>query len=141
MHRRSDRWMLLAGLMPALCLCGCSTAPVDVADGAYAPLPPRQSQGSAYKPAALSQDTASHCSVYLDKVNDKRADKDDMGNVAGRPVHGGDMASWLSSGLESVRADGYRVDTDSPGSDEMRVHVDLLKAYMQSMSKIGRAHV
>ena len=124
---------MLAGLLPMLWLCGCSIAPVNVADGGYTPLPPRQNQDSTNKPMVVRQSTAFHCSIYLDKVDDKRADKDDMGSVAGRPVHGGDMAVWLSSGLSSLQADGYHVDTQPAADDAIKVHVDLLKAYMRSV--------
>lgn len=61
-----------------------------------------------------------------------RADKEDLGKVLGRPVREADMLGWLGSGMSSLAADGYRVDTSTPGSDQLMVHMELLKAYMRA---------
>ena len=76
---------------------------------------------------------AGTCSFYLQPVQDMRTDKEDLGKVIGKPVHEGDMAGWLTSGVISLEADGYRVDTSASGSDQLIVHMDLLKAYMHGV--------
>lgn len=114
--------LLCLGLMG-----GCSVAPVDVAMGVYQPASPRS--WSAGPSAAPSP--AATCGFHLQPVADKRADKADMGMAGRRPVHGGDMAAWVTSAIASLQSQGFRVDTDAKPDDRFAMQVDLLKAYMQ----------
>ena len=115
--------------LPALLLGACSTAPVNLAS-TYTPPP---APVGATKTAARSAELK--CSVYLESVLDQRSDKNQMGNIAGNPVHAADMKSWVSSGIASLTLQGYHVDQQQATPDDtLFMDVELLKAYMISIT-------
>lgn len=132
MHR-IDGLRALTGLLLTLALGGCSTAPLSMG-GAYAPLPPKPQPGSEYLKPERAKKPVVSCEVYLEKIDDLRADKEHMGSVAGRPIHGVDMLTWLSTGLSTLDAAGYRMDSEPSQAANLVVDVELLKAYLESQS-------
>lgn len=121
------------GLLLTLCLGGCASTPVDM-ETRYTPVPPHHEQGSEYLKPVKAKPTPVSCELYLEQLTDQRRDKQDMGNVANRPVRGVDMLAWLSSSLASLGPAGYRVDTQPSATANLMLDVELLKAYLESES-------
>jgi hypothetical protein len=109
-------------LLLALLVGGCSTAPI-VLPAAYTPA---RAKGQA---APLR----GACMLNLAGVRDVRPDPDYSGEVAGRPVVGTHLGSWMTGGLGQLLA--------PQGDATLRVEVDLTKAYFASLNVAKSANL
>lgn len=75
------------------------------------------------------------CPLSQFGVRDLRPDPDYLGAVANRPVVGTHLGTWLTSGLERSLA----VSADDAAG--LRMEVDLLKAYLISVSVSKSANI
>lgn len=115
--------LILPGLA-VLTLGACTSGPVHL--NAFAAAEAGTGDSKSLSPAT--------CGIYLEKVDDLRSDKQDMGNIAGNPVSAADMIGWVKSSVSQLRRDGYRIDDQRASGDDLTIDVELLKAYMLSIT-------
>lgn len=81
------------------------------------------------------------CQVFIRDVADKRMDKDTMGQIGDRTIHDADPASWLRSGLLTLNRDKHITIAGSQKDSDLDLDVDLLKAYIISITSDKSANV
>ncbi len=107
--------VLLAGV-----LCACSTAPVVVP--AKYTARPNQARAAGRQPAAP-------CPLVLSSLTDARADRSNLGFIAGREVRGDNFGDWVRSGVEA-RLKAQKAAAVTP----VTLDAELVKAYMNAVA-------
>jgi len=114
----SDVLKIIVGIMGAMLLAGCQTAPINL------------TLSNAYDNSAASE-TSSPCYIRLQKVIDKRSNVETLGEAAGVPVLASNVTDWVSEGLTGgLKHHGYRVSKQR-GDLDMLVNIKL--AYLRPL--------
>ncbi|HVU21015.1 MAG TPA: hypothetical protein VHE09_09810 [Rhizomicrobium sp.] len=80
---------------------------------------------------------AGSCRVRLIGVHDLRTDPHSLGGLGGQKVHIEDSTEWIRSGINAI-ADGAAIRL-SAESDALSLDVDLLKAYLMTVTSETRS--
>lgn len=116
-----------------LALAACSTEPITLSQG----FKPTESSLSAHK----SRDGQDICRIHIGDVTDKRTEKDTLGQIGDRVIRDADPAAWLRSGLLTLDRDKRIAIADSAKDADLDLDVDLLKAYIISITSDKSANV
>jgi hypothetical protein len=106
-----------------LSLTGC-VAPAKLNLGQAAP-------ALKHKPSAANASL-----VHVAAAQDCRINREDLGNVGGRPFSGQDLLVWIDLTMSQLGTEKFRVSVHPipPEDTAMRVHPRLLKAYVDSIT-------
>ena len=102
--------------------------------------PPKALEATSVRPAAKP---AATCLVRLAEVVDLRTDPRSMGVAYNRDIHSQDAAAWIRSGLQSLApVPGVRfIDQDQADGSELVLKVELIKAYVMTITTQNAANV
>jgi hypothetical protein len=118
-----------------LALAACSKEPINLSNGFT---PPESSLAYSNQKGGGAENI---CRVYIGDIADKRTDKDTMGLIGLRVVHGADPVAWLRSGLATLKRDRRIVLADSTSNSDLDLDVDILKAYVINITSDKSANV
>lgn len=127
-----------ASLWLCALLAACaSSAPVTL-DTRYRPVAQRDPQPAlGARPKAVPVAAApAACAFHVASFEDKRPSGATLGHIAGRAVFLDDIQAWVRSGLATLP--GY---ADAPTPASIGLEVELVKAYLQSLTTAKTATV
>lgn len=116
-----------AGLATAFAslLSACvSTVPLQMSDQYQPPTRP------AWAAPAISPNSAVDCHLRIATIQDLRPDPQSLGTIAGQALRTSDSIAWIRSALASLSRDPQLVMNEQADSAEIRLDVELMKAYV-----------
>jgi len=125
----STRLKLQAGMVLACAaLSACASTPITVSNSFT---PPMGWLATRHAPPKVAPPA---CRIGLGAIRDTRIDPGSMGSIGYRTIRIADSTAWLRSGLLALNRDRRLVVADGTEKADIAVEVEVLKAYMMSIT-------